>query len=213
MPRRRLASLSSSPTHAATSTASLSAGSTAPPGKTCAPPANAIACGRRTMSTSKPRSASRATTIVAAGRIGTWRGASMRRKLYTSLRAGGVRRPLRISLVRVHARLLDDRRPLVDLALHLGAKRVGPRLVRRHRHCAELVEPALQSIVLDCGLERGDELVDHRLRRPLRGVQAVPDAELELGQAGFLKGRNVGQRRKSLGAGDAVHLELAGLDV
>src|SRR3989449_7839813 len=70
-------------------------------------------------------------------------------------------------LIRVHPGLLDERAPLLDLGLEELAQRLGRGLAHRHGLGAEIGEALLQRVVLDGLLQRGDELVNHRLRRAL----------------------------------------------
>src|SRR6185295_16618798 len=138
------------------------------------------------------------------------------------LRGGAVnkkgrhRRPFslqRENLVGVDARLLDERRPFVHLALQVRLERLRRALLRRHGRGPELGEALLHHRVLQAFLERGDELVEHGLRRALGRVQAVPDGDLEALQSLLVEGRQVGQRRHARLGRDAVRLHLAGLDL
>src|SRR2546422_4016812 len=74
-------------------------------------------------------------------------------------------------LIRVHPGLLDERAPFVDLGLEVLAQRLGRGLAHRHGLGAEIGEALLHRVVLDGLLERGDELVNHRLRRDRKSTR------------------------------------------
>ena len=111
------------------------------------------------------------------------------------------------------ARLLDDRLPELDLLGEVGGVRLGRRLLGRDRRGAELGEARDDVLVLQRGLQRRRQLGDRVLRRAGRRVEPVPDADLEVGQAGLGGGRQVGQRRQPLRRRDRVGLHLAALDL
>src|ERR1041384_8831031 len=73
-------------------------------------------------------------------------------------------------LIRVHAGLLDERAPFVDLALEVRLQRRGRRLVGRVGRRAEVGEALLHGVVLQRVLQRGDELVERGLRQALGRV-------------------------------------------
>src|SRR5215470_553779 len=90
---------------------------------------------------------------------------------------------------------LDDRAPAVDLALDqlgkalLAASRAGRNVA------AEVEQPLARRRIVQRLVERGTELVEGRLRCPLGREQRVPGGRLELGHAGLLRRRYIGERR------------------
>src|SRR5688500_20227226 len=57
-------------------------------------------------------------------------------------------------LVGVHAGLLDDRCPLIDLRFEMRAQRLGRSALLRHRLRAKIGETTLDGLLLDRGLTR-----------------------------------------------------------
>ncbi len=109
-------------------------------------------------------------------------------------------------------RCLDDRRPAVDFAGQHRPERLRRRLVLRDRLGVDVVEPGDQRGIPERGLEHRRQLLNDRGRRALRGIEAVPDAELEPLEAGLVGGRQIGQALQPLLCGDSVGLDLLGRD-
>src|SRR5690606_28282040 len=105
---------------------------------------------------------------------------------------------------------LDDTAPLL---LVLG------KLVSEHLWCATnlvLAEPVEELVglgicknLVDRSVDLGNELIRHAGRRKNTG----PEACSEFRMSEFLEGRNVGQLRRALVAGDSEHSHFTGADL
>ncbi len=119
----------------------------------------------------------------------------------------------RRALLGLRPRGLDQRLPERDLVgEHLG-ERLGRRLLGGGRRGPELGEALADGRVGDRRLQRLVELGEHVVRGAGRGVEPVPDADLEVRQAALGGGRHVGQVGEPLGRGHGIGLHLAAEDL
>src|SRR5215470_8558549 len=85
----------------------------------------------------------------------------------------------RTDLLRLDARLFDDRTPSLDFRLKVCAQRLRRGVGEGGRHSAEISHPRIESRVLDCSPQGGIEFIEGRYWSSARRPHAVPNDYLE----------------------------------
>src|SRR5947209_2563362 len=108
---------------------------------------------------------------------------------YCSLRRTETRR-----LLGTYVGRLDYRPPLLDLCFMKGAKCLGRLLIARWDVLTEVKQTLTERRVIQCLDDRGIELGDDLLGRPLGCPKATPNRNIEARQPCLVYGWNIGRR-------------------
>src|SRR5262249_25800395 len=111
-------------------------------------------------------------------------------------------------LLRLDARGLDDRPPLLDLCLLKRGQCFRRLLLRRRDFEAEVGEPAADGPISKGSGNRSIEFADDRTGRAFRRPEAVPREHMESGQIGLVHRRDLGRRCQAAFACYSVSLDL-----
>src|SRR5262245_44398098 len=88
-----------------------------------------------------------------------------------------------MSSICVDARLFDDRPPLIDFCLEMGAQGGGRGAAIGNRFRSQLSKALLNVGVMESRLQGFGERINDRLRRAFRRVEAMPDGYFKTGQS------------------------------